>query len=519
MYWRRLVVVVLLLSGCLLLVSGCLDLTPTPSRRTAVSRPLTRAEKKELRRAFLRRAPRPRHRLNVTFSTRRGAAVHLYGVDVSPAVPRRGQTVKLTYYFRALRRLPKVWGIFLHLQSPNVKRYMRNLDHQPVNGLYHSRRWRRGQIFRSVYSFKLPSDFPSRKAVFYTGFWQGNSRMKLSSGAPVDKTGRLRLATIPVYGKGLSKPLYIAYKTTTPPVIDGDLSDNVWKLAPSTGKFLTYNNRISRVRTEARIVWDDKYLYVAFDMDDNDIFSKYSKRDDPLFKQEAVELFIDANRNRKDYIELQVNPQGAIFDSFFTTYRRPRPWGRLSYNSGMLVKVKVRGTVNQRRDRDKGWSVEFRLPLARLKPMNNLPPKDGDEWSINMYRLERSRYTGWEDHAWSPVTTGRGGDYHSLHRFGTLRFSNKTLQSKTPTKTQARPQPRLRVIRKPLKLMRIKPKVLNVKKLRFFKPVFDSRKKIPLVRKKNSLVKTPKLMKKAKFKVRWLPAGSTNPKKRKPASR
>jgi hypothetical protein len=49
--------------------------------------------------------------------------------------------------------------------------------------------------------------------------------------------------------------------------------------------------------------------------------------------------------------------------------------------------------------------------------------------------------------------------------------------------------------------------------------VFDSRKKIPLVRKKNSLVKTPKLMKKAKFKVRWLPAGSTNPKKRKPASR
>ena len=115
-------------------------------------------------------------------------------------------------------------------------------------------------MFRSVYKFKLPADFPSQKAVLHTGFWQGNKRMKLSRGAPVDREGRLRLVTIPVFGKGLTKPIYVAYKTDKPPVIDGNLNEPVWKLAPSTGKFRTYNNRVSRVRTEARIVWDDRYL-------------------------------------------------------------------------------------------------------------------------------------------------------------------------------------------------------------------------------------------------------------------
>ncbi len=410
---------------------SCVDMRPSPTE--SKKRALTAEEKKRLRSIFLGGPPNPRFRIDGTLSVWEGGklvpAIYFYGVDITPLPVERGKKITITYYFKALKEFKRDWGIFLHLEAERPYNYYLNKDHQPVDGLYPTSRWEKGKIFKSSYSFILPSDFPGKKLYLYSGFWRPGLRMIVPKTVPNDGRNRILLAVVQVEGKERVRPIYIAYRIPFGVIkIDGKLDEPAWRKAPSTGNWPTYNNRPAKFETYAKLLWDEKYLYVGIYCEDDDIWGNFTERDQPLFKEEVVEFFIDANRNHRDYIELQVSPRGVIFDSFFERYRWPRPWGRLSYDSGMEVSVSVDGTLNNSSDRDKGWMVEFRLPWSKLGPAFHLPPEDGDEWLVNFYRLERSRRSGGEFLAWSPVTlSSRGGDFHQISKFGTLRFSKKLL--------------------------------------------------------------------------------------------
>jgi hypothetical protein len=146
--------------------------------------------------------------------------------------------------------------------------------------------------------------------------------------------------------------------------IDGKLDEAAWKKAMRSPAFVDIvSGGRARLMTTVQALWDDKNLYLAFTCQDNDIWSTLKKRDDKLWTQEAVEIFIDANGDKKDYIELQINPQGAIFDSYLPSYRK----NDNGWNSQMKVAVKVDGTVDKRGDKDKSWVVELALPLKDAK--------------------------------------------------------------------------------------------------------------------------------------------------------
>jgi hypothetical protein len=57
---------------------------------------------------------------------------------------------------------------------------------------------------------------------------------------------------------------------------------------------------------------------------------------------------------------------------------------------GTKVQVWVDGTLNDPRDIDRGWSVEFALPWSSLawKAHCPCPPLNGDTWRMNFYRAE-----------------------------------------------------------------------------------------------------------------------------------
>ena len=59
----------------------------------------------------------------------------------------------------------------------------------------------------------------------------------------------------------------MATRTSVPPVIDGIVDDLSWDDAFVIDEFLQfepYNLEATTVRTEARVLYDDKYLYIAF---------------------------------------------------------------------------------------------------------------------------------------------------------------------------------------------------------------------------------------------------------------
>jgi hypothetical protein len=169
------------------------------------------------------------------------------------------------------------------------------------------------------------------------------------------------------------------------------------------------------VRTTARLLYDDQNLYVSFDCEDPNIWGTLFKRDDPIYGQEAVEIFIDADGDQRTYNEIEVSPNNTLFDAYFPERRAGMD---LSWDSGTRSAVKFKGTINNPTDRDEGWTVEMAVPYARLAKVPHVPPKKGDQWRFNLYRLDgdAGRQQGM---AFSPLFVG---DFHHLPRFGRLNF-------------------------------------------------------------------------------------------------
>lgn len=54
----------------------------------------------------------------------------------------------------------------------------------------------------------------------------------------------------------------------------------------------------SDYKTEARVLYDEAYLYFSFRCTDDNIWSTMKQRDEPLWHEEVVEVFLQANPNR-----------------------------------------------------------------------------------------------------------------------------------------------------------------------------------------------------------------------------
>ena len=220
---------------------------------------------------------------------------------------------------------------------------------------------------------------------------------------------------------GAEKPSYLVYRTLEPINIDGKLDEAFWQKAPEVGPFVNNaDGSKSPLRTEARLGYDDEYLYFSFKSYDDNIWSTHTVRDAHLWREEVVEVFLQADPGQSSYIELEVNPLGTMLDIFLLDIRKPLRYE--SWNShGMEWAVEVHGSVDGEPG-DDYWTCEIALPLADVVPAPNIPPKPGDRWLLNLYRVEnRPQRAGL---AWSP--TGKM-DFHVPDMFGEIEFSGKVL--------------------------------------------------------------------------------------------
>ncbi len=167
-----------------------------------------------------------------------------------------------------------------------------------------------------------------------------------------------------------------------------------------------------------KLAYDDRYLYVAFHSKDPDIFSNYSKRDEHLWKEEAVEVFIDTDDEKNNYLELEVSPKNVLFDSFIIDPQNidVEATAKLDLKD-IHTGVSVSGTVNKRNDSDEGWSVEIAVPLAELVEDFHPDQLKKAEWKINFYRINRDK-SPLQYMAWSPTQ----GSFHQPDKFGRIIF-------------------------------------------------------------------------------------------------
>jgi len=214
-------------------------------------------------------------------------------------------------------------------------------------------------------------------------------------------------------------PSYTCHRARSAIFIDGKLDDAAWKLAPRVDLVNAENGKPVGAHAESALLWDEQYLYVLFDVEDRDIWGTMTKRDDPVYTEEVVEVFLDPDGDCADYYEVNVSPRNTIFD-----YRVWNPTGRQpdldavgkAWTAvGMKTGVRVSGTIDNRNDLDSGWTVEMAIPYTPLRAR----PRVGDIWRFNLYRINLTPET--EFQAWSPTMTSPPA-FHIPARFGKLIF-------------------------------------------------------------------------------------------------
>lgn len=354
-------------------------------------------------------------RLEATFDRR----MRLVGVR-APDEVQVGERAAFTLYFEVLGEVLSDPKVFVHGRVPGAELNQLQADHELVGGTRPPSEWGKGDILVDAFTVAVPRNFPGERLELFAGLYEGKERWRVTSGEH-DGSNRVRVASVPVKGGAPSEMRMNVVRRRGPIRVDGVLDEADWARAERAGPFIAHDGRRKiKNQTFVRALWDDEYLYVAFECDDDDIHTPYTKRDDPLYESEVVEVFLDADGDKDVYVELQAAPNDVHFDAAFAGGRRKN--FDTKYDVGFETKAKLRGTLNDDSDVDEGWVSEWRIPIAQIRDVPG-PIGVGVEWKANFFRLDRrrreGRVVGTEASAWSSPLSG---DFHNLDRFGTLVF-------------------------------------------------------------------------------------------------
>ena len=216
-------------------------------------------------------------------------------------------------------------------------------------------------------------------------------------------------------------PIYTCRRATSPITVDGVLDEPAWQHAESMHLVETVTGDVTRYPTEVRVLWDDTFLYVGFRAIDPDIWGTYMNRDDPLWDEEVVEVFLDDDCDEWSFLEFEVSPNNVVVD--LACFRR----GGKSHElfcwdcPDLQTAVQVDGVVNSRTGTDRAWTTEIAIPFDQCMTAPHIPPRHGDRWRANFYRIDRAHDAD-EYSAWSP--TGEI-QFHMPNRFGYVIFSEE----------------------------------------------------------------------------------------------
>ncbi len=419
----------------LLLTSACVE---QGRRSGANGGPSTREIDAVRARVASSRAPAPQNRLNVDF----GGKVTLLGYDITPSVDaiRPGTHFTVKWYWQCNSTVGDGWKLFTHFDDAERPRENHDGDGD-VRRLYQPERWRRGEYITDTQELEVPAGWEAPVLLVHLGFWKGDDRLPIRTAGAAQSENRLRAFEIRTgvarptapppppttaggSGGGPNTPVMTVPQTTTAPAIDGRLDDVAWRSAVGTGSLVNVSSGAPAGDAEShgnvRLLWDAQNLYMAWEVQDDNIVETGTTRDAHYWENDTTEVLIDPNGDGRDYYELQVSPGGHTFDSQQPTPPSGENFGNLAWNPNVRVAIVRNGTLGNIADNDMGYTVEVAIPWSEIgSGAAHTPPQVGDSWRVNFFLMDKpksgaQRFAGW--------SAPRGGSFHMTDRFGTLSF-------------------------------------------------------------------------------------------------
>ena len=202
-------------------------------------------------------------------------------------------------------------------------------------------------------------------------------------------------------------------------MVDGQLSEKAWRKAmPITLMFPWEEQTGSKQRTTVKLLRDQQYLYVGYECADADITATHENRDDPVYKDDCVEIFIKPSEKTDHYIGLEMNARGVLFDYY---YAFP---GKNDYSlnlEGVQLKTSLRGSMNKGDDQDQGWSLELAIPWQSLNKVAEQLPPTKTTWRAQINRWDGTEAKGRRLSMWCHSGLKKSNP-HNPERFGKLNF-------------------------------------------------------------------------------------------------
>ena len=179
-----------------------------------------------------------------------------------------------------------------------------------------------------------------------------------------------------LFQTSLSQSQYEIPRTTSKPVINGEIDEQEWADALSISISVETEpgeNVPAEVATEGFVMEDGETLYVAFVAEDprpEQIRAFYRDRD-LLWDDDWVAVILDTFNDERRAFEFYVNPLGVQADDIFddVNQRTDEAWDAIWDSAGQIT--------------NSGYLVEMAIPLKQLR----FSPQDGPQtWGLNLLR-------------------------------------------------------------------------------------------------------------------------------------
>jgi len=195
----------------------------------------------------------------------------------------------------------------------------------------------------------------------------------------------------------ISPKNYVCYRANNPLVIDGMINETDWQNVPWSEYFSDIEGSLKPLplyKTRIKMLWDDKFLYVAAELEEPNVWAYQTERESVIFYDNDFEVFIDPDGDTHNYLEYEMNALNTQWDLMLLKPYRDDLIHNVAIDNwnfnGIKSAVHVDGSINNPNDTDKGWTLEIAFPLDALTELSSTGklPIQGEQYRIDFSRVE-----------------------------------------------------------------------------------------------------------------------------------
>lgn len=232
----------------------------------------------------------------------------------------------------------------------------------------------------------------------------------------IDKTKRT------VAGGDMYKKYQVA-RATEPPKLDGNWDGEIWGNVEAIDiKHYMGDEPEHKPRTQAKLLYDDEFIYVIFRVEDKFVRAVAINYHDSVYQDSCVEFFFSPGDDTSiGYFNIEMNCGGTMLFHYQSV-----PGAKVPISDSDCDKVKIFHSepkiVEPEKKQPTIWVVEYRVPIDVLKKYCSsvTRPRPGVCWWANFYKCaDKTSHPHWL--TWSVVDNPQP-NFHLPQFFGTLEF-------------------------------------------------------------------------------------------------